>query len=109
MITDLGIEFLRSRPRGKPFFLMLHHKAPHRAWVPDSEHRAQFAEQRIPEPVTLWDDYATRTDALHENEQRIANDLTQRDLKLTPPPSCRGPALAAWLDSEAGHGDRSSR
>ena len=27
-LTDLGIEFIRSRPRAKPFFLMLHPKAP---------------------------------------------------------------------------------
>ena len=40
----------------------------------------------IPEPATLRDDYATRTDALHENQQRVADDLTRRDLKLEPPP-----------------------
>ena len=39
VITDLGIEFIRSRPREKPFFLMLHHKAPHRPWEPDQAHR----------------------------------------------------------------------
>ena len=43
----------------------------------------------IPEPPTLWDAYATRTDALHENQQRVAADLTRRDLKL---------AAAAGLD-----------
>ena len=32
----------------------------------------------------------TRTDALHENQQRIANDLTRRDLKLTPPATLTG-------------------
>src|SRR5512138_1085426 len=36
VITDLGIDFIRNRPRGKPFFLMLHHKAPHRPWEPDA-------------------------------------------------------------------------
>jgi hypothetical protein len=32
------------------------------------------------EPETFWDNYETRTDALHENEQRVAKDLTRRDL-----------------------------
>src|SRR5438552_11473394 len=32
VITELGIDFIRNRPKGKPFFLMLHHKAPHRPW-----------------------------------------------------------------------------
>jgi hypothetical protein len=27
----LGIEFLETRPKDKPFFLMLHYKAPHRS------------------------------------------------------------------------------
>ena len=100
VLTDLGIEFIRNRPRGKPFFLMLHHKAPHRAWDPDSAHRAQFADRWIPEPPTLWDDYATRTDAIRENEQRIADDLTNRDLKLPPPQELAGQPLGAWLNTK---------
>jgi arylsulfatase A-like enzyme len=97
VITDLGIDFIRRRPRGKPFFLMLHHKAPHRPWEPDAMHRASFADTWIPEPTTLWDTYATRTDALHENEQRVAKDLTNRDLKIPPPTELAGPQLTAWL------------
>ena len=69
VITDLGIDFIRNRPRNKPFFLMLHHKAPHRPWEPDAAHRAPFIDKRIPEPPNYWDSYETRTDALHENEQ----------------------------------------
>ena len=34
LITDLALDFIKDRPRNKPFFLMLHHKAPHRAWEP---------------------------------------------------------------------------
>ena len=96
VITDRALEFLRRRPRGKPFFLMVHHKAPHRPWEPDSGHAAQFAGRHIPEPVTFRDDYSTRTDALHENQQRVAKDLTNRDLKITPPPGLGGEALQAW-------------
>jgi arylsulfatase A-like enzyme len=96
VITDRAIDFLQSRPRDKPFFLMMHHKAPHRPWEPSEGQAEQFAKKRIPEPVTLWDSYATRTDALHENQQRIAADLTNRDLKLTPPPGLAGPELTAW-------------
>ena len=45
VITERALEFLESRPADKPFFLMLHHKAPHRPWEPDEVHRKQF-EQR---------------------------------------------------------------
>jgi arylsulfatase A-like enzyme len=97
VITELGIAFLESRPRNKPFFLMLHHKAPHRPWDPDSAHGVRFTDRWIPEPETFWDTYDTRTDALHENQQRIAKDLTRRDLKLQPPSDLQGSALIAWL------------
>ena len=94
---DLGIEFLKTRPSDKPFFLMLHHKAPHREWSPDSKNKALFAHSEFPEPATLWDDYATRPAALPENRQTIARDLTRRDLKLEPPPGLAGKDRARWL------------
>ena len=97
LITDLAIEFIRSRPKDRPFFLMCHHKAPHRPWTPDEKHRRMFEGRWIPEPPTLWDGYQTRTDALRENEQRVAADLTRRDLKLEPPAGLAGRELAEWL------------
>jgi arylsulfatase A-like enzyme len=96
--TDLGIEFIKTRPAGKPFFLMLHQKAPHRNWEPDTKNRARFKDQVIPEPGTLFDDYATRPTALPSNEQTVARDLTRRDLKLEPPADLKGPALNQWYN-----------
>ena len=70
---------------------MCHHKAPHRPWDPDERHRAMFAGAQIPEPPTLRDDYATRTDAIRECRQKVFYDLTRRDLKLEPPPGFERP------------------
>ena len=98
--TDLGIEFLETRPKDKPFFLMLHQKAPHRAWEPDERNKARFQNAVIPEPETLFDDYATRPTALPINEQTVARDLTRRDLKLEPPEDLKGPALAQWYNAK---------
>ena len=95
--TDLGIEWLKTRPPEKPFFLMLHQKAPHRDWEPDLRNQALFKDKVIPEPDTLWDDYATRPTALPVNRQTVAHDLTRRDLKLEPPAALKGPALNQWL------------
>jgi arylsulfatase A-like enzyme len=75
---------------------MMHHKAPHRPWEPEQAYASRFAGQRIPEPATFRDAYQTRTDALHENQQRVAADLTNRDLKLTPPAGLDAAQLAAW-------------
>jgi len=100
VITDLALDFLKNRPKDKPFFLMYHHKAPHRNWQPDEKHKAMFANRVIPEPLTLRDGYATRTDALHENKQRVFDDLTRRDLKLQPPADLKGPDRGNWLDTK---------
>ena len=98
IVTDLAIEFLKNRPKEKPFFLMCHHKAPHRPWEPDEKHRVMFAGRQIPEPPTLRDDYASRTDAIRECQQKVFYDLTRRDLKLDPPADLKGAARNQWLD-----------
>jgi arylsulfatase A-like enzyme len=100
IITDLAIDFVKNRPKDKPFFLMCHHKAPHRPWEPDQKHKDQFSNRTIPEPATLRDDYSSRTDALRENRQRVFEDLTRRDLKLTPPESLKGAERNRWLDTK---------
>lgn len=100
IITDLAIDFLQRRPQDKPFFLMCHHKAPHRPWEPDPKHRAMFAGKAIPEPATLRDDYGTRSDALRENKQRVFDDLTRRDLKLEPPSTLQAAERQRWLDTK---------
>lgn len=98
--TDLGIEWIRTRPKDKPFFLMLHQKAPHRSWEPAERHVERFKDKIIPQPETLWDDYATRPTALPVNEQTVARDLTRRDLKLTPPDGLKGPELRKWMQEK---------
>ncbi|HEV7406001.1 MAG TPA: sulfatase [Chthoniobacteraceae bacterium] len=98
--TRLGIEWLNTRPKDKPFFLMLHQKAPHRSWEPDEKNKALFKDKVIPEPETLFDDYATRPAALPFNQQTVAKDLTRRDLKLEPPADLKGPARNQWLNAK---------
>ena len=101
LTTQLGIEFMDTRPQDQPFFLMLHQKAPHRGWEPDPKNKALFKDRVFAEPATLWDDYATRPAALPENQQTIARDLTRGDLKLTPPADLApGPARQQWLNTK---------
>ena len=97
IITDLSLDFLKSRPKDKPFFLMCHHKAPHRPWTPNEHYKAAFAGKYILEPQTLRDDYATRTDAIRECTQKVFDDLTRNDLKLPPPPGLKGRERSQWL------------
>ena len=97
VITDLGIEVIKARPKDKPFFMMLHHKAPHREWEPDPVNAAKFKDTQVPEPLTLRDDYATRPTALPENAQTVARDLTRKDLKLKPPVGLDEKEQRKWL------------
>jgi arylsulfatase A-like enzyme len=97
VITDIGIDALKKRPKDKPFFMMLHHKAPHREWQPDPVNASKFANITVPEPSTLRDTYATRPAALPENAQTVRNDLTRRDLKLSPPEGLSAQAKNKWL------------
>jgi arylsulfatase A-like enzyme len=96
LITDLSIQFLDGRPKDRPFFLMCHHKAPHRPWQPDEKHRKQWESVRVPEPPTLDDDYATRSDAAREATMRIDRDLTPTDLKQKPPAGLSAKELKRW-------------
>lgn len=96
IITDLGTAWLDTRPKDKPFFLLLHHKAPHRNWTPSEKYRAEFSKKTIPEPPTLFDKYDTRPAALPENRQTIAHDLNRNDLKMDPPNNLTGDALTRW-------------
>jgi arylsulfatase A-like enzyme len=96
IITDLTINFIKDRPRGRPFFVMCHHKAPHRPWRPDEWHRKQWAAVQVPEPATFNDDYATRCQAAREATMRVDRDLTPEDLKQEPPPGLSGQDLKRW-------------
>src|SRR5262245_24483830 len=96
LITDFSLEFLKNRPKDKPFFLMCHHKAPHRPWQPDEKHRKQFENVQIPEPATFNDDYTTRSDAAREAAMRIDQHLTPTDLKEKPPEGLSEKDLKKW-------------
>lgn len=85
IITDKSLDWLKNkRSKDKPFILMLHHKAPHRAWVPSRKHIDLYEDTTIPEPDNLFDDYNTRTTAAHQQTLSILPDMTlERDLKMT--------------------------
>lgn len=97
IITDLGLDWLKTgRDESKPFMLMLQHKSPHRAFQSGTEYYDLYADTKIPEPPTLFDDYKTRGTAAHTQDMTIKETLTPRDLKLTPPPRMNKEQLAKW-------------
>ena len=86
LIGDAAIRFLRERDRGKPFFLMCHHKAPHRPWMPPERYLTMLAQDTVPEPDTLFDDYTGRAAPAADQLMEIGRDMTMAsDLKVRPP------------------------
>jgi arylsulfatase A-like enzyme len=87
IITDSSIRWMQEdRDQDKPFLLMCQFKAPHRTWMPNLKHLDNYKGQEIPEPDTLFDDYAGRTSSIAQNEASIANHLFPAyDLKVQPP------------------------
>ena len=85
LITDMSLEWLRTRDKARPFCLLCNHKAPHRHWEPDAKHMQMYRDVKIPEPETFDDDYANRASAAEAATMRVARDLNRRDLKADPP------------------------
>jgi len=84
VITDMALDWLKtSRDSDKPFMLMCQHKAPHRVWAPNLKHLHLYDDVTIPEPPTLFDDYANRNSTLKDNEMQIAKHMMMDyDLKV---------------------------
>lgn len=73
IITDKALQWLKEdRPKDQPFVLMCQHKAPHRNWMPALRHLDLFDGVEMPEPPTLFDDYAGRSPLLKSQEMTIA-------------------------------------
>lgn len=90
IITDMCIDWMRARDAGQPFFLMCHHKAPHRSFVPAPRHATLFEGQDIRIPDSFDDDYRNRARAAGAARMRIRRDMGYEDLGLVEP---EGPAV----------------
>jgi arylsulfatase A-like enzyme len=98
IVTDLALEWVDSLPGDDPWCVLVWHKAPHRPWTPDPARQRTLAAGSgpIPVPPTFDDDYATRTSSARRAAMRIAEHLTQEDLKEDPPPGLSYDELALW-------------
>jgi len=86
LIADRCLAWLKERDASKPFFLMCHHKAPHRNWMPPERYVKLLADVTIPEPANLFDDYEGRATPARRQEMEIARHMNlPSDLKVTPP------------------------
>jgi arylsulfatase A-like enzyme len=85
VITDISLQWLENRDRTKPFALFLHHKAPHRNFVPALKYLEQFHTRKFPEPHSLYTDTSGRGSAWRIQTMSILADMRLcGDLKVDP-------------------------
>lgn len=87
IITDMTIDFIRQeqrKDRPKPFFVMCHHKSPHRPWECHPKHESLY-KNPVKLPDTFTDDYKNRAKAAAIAKMRVECDMSYKDLGLVQP------------------------
>lgn len=96
IVTNRAIRWLEAeRDKSKPFFFMVHYKAPHRNWIPKEKYYNLFDDVVFPEPANFFDDYAGREAAKKQDMSILWTMRWAADLKLFP--SRDNHALPRWM------------
>ena len=75
IIADMAIDWMENkRDKNKPFCLLMHNKAPHRVWNPDTCDLRLYDDVTYPLPKTFYDDYAGRL-AAQKQKMSIIKDM----------------------------------
>jgi arylsulfatase A-like enzyme len=84
IITGKCLQWMdQVKASGKPFMLMMHHKAPHREWLPGPNEISLFKDVSFPEPPTLFDDYSNRGTAEKSQDMTISETMRiEEDCKM---------------------------
>jgi len=95
LIADFSLEWMKARDKNRPFFLMCHHKAPHRPWDPDEKHMSMFTGT-IPEPDSILDKFEHRSKGAANATNKIGQNMVKTDTKVDPPPGLDYAGLRHW-------------
>ena len=87
VVGDQALEVLKSRPKNKPFCLLYHFKAPHRAWLPAERFRKAYEDVTVPEPSTFNVDLSDRPECVRSTDMQIADmpDFRERGVPADLP------------------------
>ena len=84
IITTKSLNWLaNSRDKTKPFALLMHHKAPHRNWMPAPRHTQTFENTEFPLPENFFDNYDNRQAASNQTMTIAHHTQDGHDLKMT--------------------------
>ena len=111
--TELALDWLENgRDKSKPFCLFLHHKAPHRTWMPDLCDLDLYNDVTYPLPENFYDNYEGRVAAGCQELSIIKDMNVVYDLKMadregdihTPEnPELESYGRGMYLQPEDGH------
>ena len=94
--TDTALAWLaRAKESEKPFALLLHYKAPHRNWFPDSPYVNMYPDAELPYPKTFNDDYKGREKTAGDTWMTM-DYFNHKDMKMTPPEGISRDSLYRW-------------
>ena len=82
--SDIAIDWMdNKRDTNKAFCLLIHHKAVHRTWEPDTSSFDEFKNKQYDLPSTFFDDYSSREAAAAQQMSIRSSDLDLvYDLKM---------------------------
>ena len=82
VVADKMLAYLdKVRPKDGPFMLFCHFKASHDPFIHAPRYKELFDRATIPEPDNLFDDFATRSEAIAKATQYIGHPLNGMDFK----------------------------
>jgi len=99
IITELSIAWLDKRNKKEPFCLMMHHKAPHRSWMPALKNLELFNDEDFTLPGNFYDDYSGK-EALKVQMLTVKDHMDVRmDFKI-PCDTCDTVSVNSWAPGE---------
>ena len=102
IVTDLSLDWLERNGAGdEPFAILIHHKAPHRNFMPAIRHVQKYMGTEFPVPTNYFDHYDGRA-AAEAQEMNIYRDMYEgHDLKMTTEVGSRDLRFNPWTDDFA--------
>ena len=102
LVTDYSLEWLeQQRDADEPFAILIHHKAPHRNFMPAIRHLQKYLGTEFPVPTNYFDHYDGRP-AAEAQEMNIYEDMYEgHDLHMTEEAGSSELRFDRWPDDFA--------
>lgn len=99
IVTDLSLEWLdENAALNEPFAILIHHKAPHRNFMPAIRHVQKYLSTQFPVPTNYFDHYDGRPAAAAQEMNIYQHMYEGHDLKMTTKVGSRELRFNPWTD-----------